>query len=266
MKFILSSIFIILSSVVIFSQNLTGFIEYNLKIVSDTVHGIDQEQKNTLYFDINENKSLWVTRRKEKNIKETKQDTKFSYGKNGGIAYIKQSPKAFDSIGVLVFKSYKTKELIGRDYISNKPFIIQNDYPKIVWQILNETKIIAGLECQKANGDYHGRNYTAWFTNKIPIPDGPWKLCGLPGLILEAYDEKVHIKFELVNLEFPKNIDEKLIAPDNGEEINFKNYHKQYEISVDDAIKRALGIAGDLNNVRINNFVRATTIERNIED
>jgi len=49
--------------------------------------------------------------------------------------------------------------------------------------------------CQKAEGDFRGRHYIAWFSNKILIPDGPWKLCGLPGLILEAYDEKKTVYF-----------------------------------------------------------------------
>lgn len=56
----------------------------------------------------------------------------------------------------------------------------------IDWQLVDSTKTVAGYECQLAEASYHGRNWSAWFTLDVPVQEGPWKLCGLPGLILEA--------------------------------------------------------------------------------
>ncbi len=55
-----------------------------------------------------------------------------------------------------------------------------------LWQIGDSVKTVLGYECLVAEADYHGRHWTAWFAPDIPVPDGPWKLRGLPGLILEA--------------------------------------------------------------------------------
>lgn len=56
------------------------------------------------------------------------------------------------------------------------------------WEIQGDSiKEILGYECIMAETDYHGRKWKAWFTTDIPISDGPWKLHGLPGIILEAY-------------------------------------------------------------------------------
>jgi GLPGLI family protein len=76
----------------------------------------------------------------------------------------------------------------------------------ISWELLNETKNINSFSCQKAIGNFRGRTYTVWFTNDIPVSLGPWKLNGLPGLILEATDslnqfqyfaEKIELQMEV---------------------------------------------------------------------
>ena len=52
-----------------------------------------------------------------------------------------------------------------------------------------------------ATADFRGRRWTAWFATDIPVSDGPWKLSGLPGLILEAYDKGHQYTFTAVGLE-----------------------------------------------------------------
>ncbi|MDR0437401.1 MAG: GLPGLI family protein [Bacteroidales bacterium] len=57
---------------------------------------------------------------------------------------------------------------------------------KPVWKISTETANVAGYRSQKATTRYGGRDWIVWFTHEIPVNEGPWKLRGLPGLILKA--------------------------------------------------------------------------------
>ncbi len=58
------------------------------------------------------------------------------------------------------------------------------------WDIIEDsTANILGYECIKAESDYHGRKWEAWFSPEIPMSFGPWKFHGLPGLILKAEAE-----------------------------------------------------------------------------
>lgn len=60
-------------------------------------------------------------------------------------------------------------------------------FSELEWSIMEDsTKTVMGYECIKAAADYHGRAWSVWFAPEIPVQDGPWKFCGLPGLILEA--------------------------------------------------------------------------------
>lgn len=78
------------------------------------------------------------------------------------------------------------------------------------WAIIDDsTKTILGYECIMATTDYHGRKWVAWFTPEIPMNAGPWKLLGLPGLILEAVDNTNQHQFiangiQSVDMNIPK--------------------------------------------------------------
>ncbi len=46
-------------------------------------------------------------------------------------------------------------------------YVMDQDYPKIDWELLDEQKQIGGYNCQKAKGKWGGRIYNAWFTLEI---------------------------------------------------------------------------------------------------
>lgn len=87
-----------------------------------------------------------------------------------------------------------------QDFLVNT-YLYPIEYPTINWQIAPDTATIKGQLCQKATGEWKGRTYTAWFCKDIPFRAGPWKLNGLPGLILQAYDTKRQVEFQLVAYE-----------------------------------------------------------------
>ena len=71
----------------------------------------------------------------------------------------------------------------------------------IIWEIKDSTDTILGYECLMAECDYHGRHWTVSFTPELPIPEGPWKLNGLPGLILKAQENTGQYEFTAVGIE-----------------------------------------------------------------
>lgn len=75
-------------------------------------------------------------------------------------------------------------------------YLIDEPFPAINWKISSDTMTIGNLNCQKATAHFRGRDYTAWFCADLPYRTGPWKLNGLPGLIVEAYDAKKDVVFK----------------------------------------------------------------------
>lgn len=66
------------------------------------------------------------------------------------------------------------------------------------WKLIDETKVINTMNCKKATVTYKGRNWTAWYSTEIPLPYGPYKFSGLPGLIIKMIDQKNEYDFELI--------------------------------------------------------------------
>ena len=97
---------------------------------------------------------------------------------------IEDIPRADGSYYVV--KSATDNKLYYYDKVGTERFCYEEDTPQLNWVVGDSTKTILGYECFFASVDYHGRKWIAWFTPEIPVAAGPWKLQGVPGLILEA--------------------------------------------------------------------------------
>lgn len=106
----------------------------------------------------------------------------------------------------------KEKKMLFIEYAMMTKYQIEEDAPPINWKINKDTASFFGIHCQQATTYFKGRNWIAWFAPDMPFPSGPWKLNSLPGLIIEAYDERKDIHFSLVGLEkvTDKNVENKV--------------------------------------------------------
>jgi GLPGLI family protein len=124
----------------------------------------------------------------------------------------------------------KTKERIFfKDFVNNTSSHQRyfDEYLKIVdsitalkWEILDESKEILGYSCKKAKTQNYGTDIYAWFTDEIPISDGPSLYNGLPGLILKIENKYV----EIIAYDLVKNSNASPILPPEikGEIYNYK--------------------------------------------
>lgn len=93
------------------------------------------------------------------------------------------------------------KKLVRKELIMMDPYIVDDMLPVIAWRISSDKANFAELHCQKATCHFRGRDYTAWFCPDLPVHVGPWKLNGLPGVIVEAYDSKKDVVFKFDRVE-----------------------------------------------------------------
>lgn len=113
-------------------------------------------------------------------------------------------PKIFGKIAMFekeaIFRDYKQNVCIVHQSYDITSWELTEEIEKPEWEIGDSIINILGYECIKATTVFRGRTWTAFFSPEIPIPDGPWKLCGLPGMILKAYDKKNEYCYEAIAL------------------------------------------------------------------
>ena len=106
------------------------------------------------------------------------------------------------------YYDHKSKKVTELKQLQDGALLISNWDGDFQWTIHDETKEINGYTVQKATALSHnteGReeqwdlgDVIAWFTTEIPIPSGPERYYGLPGLIVKLEYSKrtcdLHVK------------------------------------------------------------------------
>lgn len=121
-----------------------------------------------------------------------------------------------------IYKNYPPGEMIVTDAIRSDIFIYKDTLDAQNWTITDSIKTVLDYQCQMAECDFRGRRWTAWFTPNIPVSNGPWKLGGLPGMIMEAYDRGKQYYFVMIGLEQIEDEPILFSEPDNS-----KNKHRK---------------------------------------
>lgn len=107
-----------------------------------------------------------------------------------------------------IFKNFPINKITYIERIPSYTFAYEESVELFNWDLTSEIDSFQGFQVQKALTHYGGRDWIAWFSPEIPLTEGPYKFCGLPGLILKIYDTKHHYTFEMTSINhLDKSID-----------------------------------------------------------
>jgi len=140
-----------------------------------------------------------------------------------------------------VYKNFSDGNLLLSDQIGFKRYLIKDTLLNFKWVISKEKSKILNFNCTKATVNFRGRKYVAWYTDDVPLQNGPWKFCGLPGLIVKIYDDKAIYTYELngINLkdDFRYNILKVPNAYSKDKAISHSRFMSMYKKKLEENVK-----------------------------
>nr|WP_262485006.1 GLPGLI family protein [Chryseobacterium sp. T16E-39] len=159
---------------------------YNLEFKSDSTRNIKNNEILGLY--IGDKQSIFQAEKKYKLD---------SIIENQKVLILPNRPMF--RVNSVIFKDLKKSEVIFTEEVDKIVFGYEEPI-QMKWELLNDKKTILTYNCHNARTSFRGRNYTVWYTKDIAIPDGPYKFAGLPGLILEVYDDQENFHYKLLQI------------------------------------------------------------------
>jgi GLPGLI family protein len=193
-------LFTFISSINSFGQLKKGIIYYGY--IEALANGDANGPDSNAYMVFNKEQSYYVTAKDSLEKDEQKYGQKIYTDKNGKGGAIDVDGMKVSKHGDQVVYNIK-KNTMWSSLLYRQQIYVKEVCPKMNWKIEKETKKIGSLLCKKATTTFRGRTYTAWFAPDIALPYGPWKLNGLPGLIVEAYDTDKYVFWYFKNMEYP---------------------------------------------------------------
>ena len=178
---------------------------YRVRIATDTVKNSDGHYYDNQALEIGENFNRYYSP-----FAENMDSVKFKAKSEGVEGYIPAVNLNDDEYGTYedIFFNYPDKgEITVYNRFLSTVYEYSEPVPSLHWDISTSTDTVLGYECFMAEAEFRGRVWRTWFTYEIPMPYGPWKLGGLPGLILKAEDADSLFVFEMAGISDFRNGD-----------------------------------------------------------
>lgn len=166
-------------------------IKYDFYFKGDSI--ITDYKSDNFYLDICKNQSFFYSRTKF--YRDSVKLAMFAKTADVGTTMdaIRHLERGAEWYTIKEFTNDRMSLLFHSSYI-----VFRNDEKITIpqWKLLPDTLTVLGYLCNKATTYFRGRTWNAWYTQSLPMNDGPWLLWGLPGTILYAKDSNGYFIFE----------------------------------------------------------------------
>ena len=196
----LLQLFILFYSVLLYAQsykqeNLRGEFTYQLKAKYDT--RTDNRHEELFSLQIGDNRAFFASTISLKGDSVMENSRTKVNNPDGSItlSYKEGTVIPKTNLSFTIIQSNENVQYfrsVGMSLLTYKEPVIKN------WKLEDDSQVINTIHCKKAKVTFKGRNWIAWYTPVIPLPYGPYKFSGLPGLIVKITDETGDYDFELV--------------------------------------------------------------------
>lgn len=207
-------------------------VQYEMTWVRDTLDP-DRRLNETMMLNVGARRSVFYS------YSRYLSDSVARAGRDAGLsidAIAEQLSRLHSSVSYKIYKNYPDGKVTTLDQVAMNRFRCEETNDAAAWEIVDDTTSILGYHCQKAVCRFRGRDYEAWFTSEIPRSEGPWKLYGLPGLILKAADSQRHYVFECTGLVQNRDGAAILYGDTGYEPISRRNLNRQFERNAADPV------------------------------
>jgi len=174
----------------------------------------------------------------------TKKQTNLNSNENAIIFKPNSSKKNED----FLYKDYTKNEMYSKDLIGFRFKTIKDSINNFNWSIKKDTLKILGYTCNLAETDFRGRTYKVWFTTDLPA-GGPWKLDGLPGLILKADTNEGYFSVEATQINISVTPKKNVISNPFELEKKLYTWYEFKQLYKEKAIKTSKFRTSEMNGV-----------------
>ena len=126
----------------------------------------------------------------------------------------------------VVYTDLATNGQISQKKVFEETFLVKDTARQIRWKITDETRVICGYTCRRANAVILDSIYVvAFYTTEIPISGGPENFSGLPGMILGValpHENITWFATKVTDASLPPNT---VVPPKKGKPADNASYH-----------------------------------------
>jgi GLPGLI family protein len=128
----------------------------------------------------------------------------------------------------VIYAELDSSKSVSQKKVFEQVFLIQDSTRQIQWKITDETRMIAGFQCRRANAIIMDSVYVvAFYTDDIITTGGPESFNGLPGMILGVSLPHQHVTWFATKVSAAPVTAAQLRVPSKGKKVTNASLKEQ---------------------------------------